>query len=45
MHVAINTNNNSQGPINALALAEILGLEYSNGPLLADLRQAVGLES
>jgi uncharacterized protein YecE (DUF72 family) len=45
VHVAINTNNNSQGPINALALAEILGLPYSNGPLLADLRQAVGLES
>jgi uncharacterized protein YecE (DUF72 family) len=43
--VAVNTNNNSQGPINALALAEILGLPYSNGPLLADLRQAVGLES
>jgi uncharacterized protein YecE (DUF72 family) len=45
VHVAINTNNNAQGPINALALAEILGLPYSNGPLLADLRQAVGLES
>jgi uncharacterized protein YecE (DUF72 family) len=40
VHVAINTNNNSQGPINALALAEALGLPYQNSELLAELRAA-----
>jgi uncharacterized protein YecE (DUF72 family) len=43
VHVAINTNNNSQGPINALALAEALQLPYRNPDLLAELRTAVGL--
>jgi len=45
VHIAINTNNNSQGPINALALAEELRLPYQNPELLAELRTAVGLPS
>jgi uncharacterized protein YecE (DUF72 family) len=41
VHVAINTNNNAQGPINALALAEVLGLPYQNPELLTELRTSV----
>jgi hypothetical protein len=43
VHVAVNTNNNSQGPINALALAEALQFPYRNPDLLAELRTAVDL--
>jgi uncharacterized protein YecE (DUF72 family) len=43
VHIAINTNNNSQGPINVLALAEAVQLPYRNPELLAELRTEVGL--
>jgi len=43
VHIAINTNNNAQGPINALALAEALQLPYRSPDLLAEFRTAVGL--
>jgi hypothetical protein len=39
--LAINTNNNSQGPSSALALAEAFQLLYRNLELLAELRAAV----
>jgi uncharacterized protein YecE (DUF72 family) len=45
VRVAINTNNNVQGPINALALAEVLQLRYRNPELLAELRTALGQPS
>jgi uncharacterized protein YecE (DUF72 family) len=40
VHVAVNTNNGAQGPLNALALAEVLGLPNKNPELLAELRRA-----
>jgi hypothetical protein len=43
VHIAFNTNTNSQGPIDALALAEALQLSYRNPDLLAEFRTAVGL--
>jgi len=37
VHVAINTNNGAQGPVNALALAEVLDLPYKRPEVLANL--------
>jgi len=40
VHVAVNTNNGAQGPVNALALAEVLNLANQNPDLLRELRLA-----
>ncbi|HVB13553.1 MAG TPA: DUF72 domain-containing protein [Candidatus Dormibacteraeota bacterium] len=40
VHVAVNTNNGAQGPVNALALAQALELPTQNPEMLADLRLA-----
>ncbi len=42
VQVAVNTNNSNQGPVNALALAEILELPIADSKLLGELRGQVG---
>lgn len=51
VHVVINTNRGNQGPVNGLALAEILALPFADSSFLGELRAAaaavgeLGLES
>lgn len=44
VHVAVNTNRGAQGPVNALALAEVLDIPPKNPELLAELRASADSE-